>query len=74
MRNSRRGQIDLSGAFICILAALRATVNLLRQDLFGDLARVEKRSLADGPAAFSDLQHGMTAAAQGLLKPTCTER
>lgn len=69
MRKLTLGEIALMGAFIYTLADMRATVNLLRQGVFGDLAWVEKRSLADGPAAFSDVHHGRTAAAKVLLKP-----
>jgi len=69
MRKLTLGEITLMGAFIYTLADMRATVNLLRQGVFGDLAWVEKRSLGDGPAAFSDLHHGRTAAAKVLLKP-----
>lgn len=69
MRKLTLGEITLMGAFIYTLADMRATVNLLRQGVFGDLAWVEKRSLAEGPAAFSDLHAGRTAAAKVLLKP-----
>jgi len=69
MRKLTLGEITLTGAFIYTLADMRATVNLLHQGVFGDLAWVEKRSLADGPAAFADLHHGRTAAAKVLLKP-----
>lgn len=69
MRKLTLGEITLMGAFIYTLADMRATVNLLCQGVFGDLAWVEKRSLADGAAAFSDLHHGRTAAAKVLLKP-----
>jgi alcohol dehydrogenase len=69
MRKLTLGEITLTGAFIYTLADMRASVHLLRQGVFGDLAWVEKRSLADGPAAFADLHHGRTAAAKVLLKP-----
>ena len=69
MRKLTLGEITLMGAFIYTLADMRATVNLLRQGVFGDLGWVEKRSLAEGPAAFSDLHAGRTAAAKVLLKP-----
>ena len=69
MRKLTLGEITLIGAFTYTLADMRATVNLLRQGAFGDLAWVETRSLGDGPAAFSDLHHGKTASAKVLLKP-----
>ena len=69
MRKLTLGEITLMGAFIYTQADMRATVNLLRRGVFGDLAWVEKRSLADGPAAFGDLDAGRTAAAKVLLKP-----
>ena len=70
MRKLTLGEITLTGAFIYTLADMRATVKLLRQGAFGDLAWVERRSLDDGPAAFADLHHGRTAAAKVLLKPS----
>ncbi len=69
MRKLTLGEITLMGAFIYTLADMRATVTLLREGAFGDLRWVEKRALSDGPAAFSDLHHGRTAAAKVLLKP-----
>lgn len=69
MRKLTLGEITLLGAFTYTLADLRATVDMLRRGVFGDLGWVEKRSLGEGPAAFSDLHHGRTAAAKVLLKP-----
>ena len=69
MRKLTLGEITLMGAFIYTLADMRAVVNLLCQGVFGNLAWVEKRSLDEGPAAFSDLHHGRTAAAKVLLRP-----
>lgn len=69
MRKLTLGEITLMGTFTYTLADMRATVSALQRAVFGDLAWVEKRSLADGPAAFSDLHHGRTAAAKVLLKP-----
>lgn len=69
MRKLTLGEITLMGSFIYTLADMRATVSALQRGVFGDLAWVEKRSLADGPAAFSDLHNGKTAAAKVLLKP-----
>ncbi|MDP3033269.1 MAG: alcohol dehydrogenase catalytic domain-containing protein [Rhodocyclaceae bacterium] len=69
MRKLTLGEITLMGTFTYTLADLRATVSALQRGVFGDLAWVERRSLADGPAAFSDLHQGKTAAAKVLLKP-----
>ena len=74
MRKLTLGEIALVGAFVYTLADMRATVSLLRRGAFGELAWVEKRSLGEGSAAFSDLHHGRTAAAKVLLKPDWIER
>jgi len=44
-------------------------VAALSRGAFGDLSWVERRSLADGAAAFDDLQKGRTAAAKVVLEP-----
>ncbi len=46
MRKLTLGEVALLGAFTYTLADMRATVTLLRRRAFGDLAWVEKRSLA----------------------------
>lgn len=69
MRKLTLGEIILMGTFTYTLADLRATVDLLHRGAFGDLAWVEKRSLTEGAAAFSDLHQGKTAAAKVILKP-----
>jgi alcohol dehydrogenase len=69
MRKLTLAEITLLGTYTYSTVDLQATVNLLARNAFGDLAWVEKRSLEDGPQAFSDLHAGKTAAAKVLLKP-----
>ena len=47
----------------------RAPVVALDDGLFGDLAWVEQRTLAEGPQAFVDLDRGASAAAKIVLVP-----
>lgn len=51
------------------MADLRATVGALDRGVFGDLAWVEERRLADGATAFADLDAGASAAAKIVLLP-----
>jgi threonine dehydrogenase-like Zn-dependent dehydrogenase len=69
MRKLTLAEITLLGTYTYSTVDLQATVNLLARNAFGDLSWVEKRSLDDGPLAFSDLHAGKTAAAKVLLKP-----
>jgi len=69
MRKLTLAEITLLGTYTYSTVDLQATVNLLAQNAFGNLSWVEKRSLEDGPQAFSDLHAGKTAAAKVLLKP-----
>lgn len=69
MRKLTLSEITLLGTYTYSTIDLQATVNLLSHNAFGDLSWVEKRSLEDGPQAFSDLHAGKTAAAKVLLKP-----
>ena len=69
MRKLTLAEITLLGTYTYSTIDLQATVNLLARNAFGDLSWVEKRSLDDGPQAFSDLHAGKTAAAKVLLKP-----
>ena len=69
MRKLTLAEITLLGTYTYSTVDLQATVNLLARNAFGDLSWVEKRSLDDGPQAFSDLHAGKTAAAKVLLKP-----
>ena len=69
MRKLTLAEITLLGTYTYSTVDLQATVNLLARNAFGNLSWVEKRSLDDGPKAFSDLHAGKTAAAKVLLKP-----
>ena len=69
MRKLTLAEITLLGTYTYSTVDLQATVNLLARKAFGDLSWVEKRSLNDGPKAFSDLHAGKTASAKVLLKP-----
>jgi alcohol dehydrogenase len=69
MRKLTLGEITLLGTYTYTTADLRATVDALDRGLFGDLAWVEQRPLADGAAAFADLDEGRCAAAKVVLVP-----
>ena len=69
MRKLTLAELTLLGTYTYSTVDLQATVNLLARNAFGDLSWVEKRSLDDGPQAFSDLHAGKMAAAKVLLKP-----
>lgn len=69
MRKLTLAEITLLGTYTYSTVDLQATVNFLARKAFGDLSWVEKRSLNEGPKAFSDLHAGKTASAKVLLKP-----
>jgi alcohol dehydrogenase len=69
MRKLTLAEITLLGTYTYTTADLRATVDALDRGLFGDLAWVETRPLAEGAAAFADLAQGRSAAAKVLLLP-----
>jgi alcohol dehydrogenase len=69
MRKLTLAEITLIGAYTYTTADLRATVAALHESVFGDLAWVEERPLADGAAAFRDLAAGRSAAAKIVLRP-----
>ena len=69
MRKLTLAEITLLGTYTYSTIDLKATVDLLARNAFGDLSWVEKRSLDEGPQAFSDLHAGRIAAAKVLLKP-----
>jgi alcohol dehydrogenase len=69
MRRLTLAEITLLGTYTYTTADLRATVAALHDGRFGDLSWVEQRALADGPAAFHDLDQGRTAAAKIVLRP-----
>lgn len=69
MRKLTLAEITLLGTYTYSMADLRATVAALARGAFGDLSWVERRSLADGAAAFDDLHQGRTASAKLVLEP-----
>lgn len=69
MRKLTLAEIALLGTYTYAAADLRAAVTALHERAFGDLAWVEERPLAEGPAAFADLHAGRSAAAKILLRP-----
>jgi alcohol dehydrogenase len=69
MRKLTLAEITLIGTYTYSTADLNATVAALHAGTFGDLSWVEERALADGAAAFADLDRGTTAAAKILLRP-----
>lgn len=69
MRKLTLAEVTLAGVYTYSTADLRAAARALGEGAFGDLAWVEERPLADGAAAFQDLDAGRTAAAKILLRP-----
>lgn len=69
MRKLTLAEITLLGTYTYTTADLRATVDALHRGLFGELAWVEERTLAQGPQAFVDLDQGRCAAAKVVLRP-----
>lgn len=69
MRKLTLAEITLVGVFTYSTADLRATVDALHRGVFGELAWVEARSLADGAMAFADLDQGRSPAAKIVLLP-----
>ena len=69
MRKLTLAEITLVGTYTYSMADLRATVRALDEGAFGDLRWVEERPLRDGAMAFSDLDHGRSAAAKIVLRP-----
>ncbi|HSD53464.1 MAG TPA: alcohol dehydrogenase catalytic domain-containing protein [Burkholderiales bacterium] len=69
MRKLTLAEVTLIGTYTYTTADLRATVAALYDGVFGNLAWVEERPLADGAAAFRDLAAGRSAAAKIVLRP-----
>ncbi len=69
MRKLTLAEITLIGTYTYSMADLRATVAALHAGRFGDLGWVEQRPLSAGAEAFSDLDHGRSAAAKIVLRP-----
>lgn len=69
MRKLTLAEVTLLGTYTYTTADLRATVDALARGVFGDLAWVEERPLAEGQQAFLDLDAGRTAAGKIVLRP-----
>ena len=61
--------VTLIGSYTYSTADMRATVDALYRGIFGDLAWVEERALAEGAHAFADLDRGRSASAKIVLRP-----
>jgi alcohol dehydrogenase len=62
-------EVTLIGTYTYTPTDLSAAAQAIHSGALGDLAWVERRPLADGAAAFADLDHGRTAAAKIVLVP-----
>ncbi|EGW50487.1 hypothetical protein HMPREF1022_02446 [Desulfovibrio sp. 6_1_46AFAA] len=69
MRKITLAEHVVLGTYTYTYADLQATVEALRNNVFGNLAWVEYRSLADGPEAFRVLDQRKTQAAKIVLLP-----
>ena len=69
MRKLTLAEITLLGTYTYTTADLRATVELLSQGVFGDLAWVETMPMSEGDRAFAALHEGKTAASKVVLMP-----
>jgi 2-desacetyl-2-hydroxyethyl bacteriochlorophyllide A dehydrogenase len=69
MRRLTLAEITLMGTYTYTTADLRATVALLHQGAFGDLAWVQAVPLAQGAQAFADLDSGRLATSKVVLLP-----
>lgn len=69
MRKLTLAEITLLGTYTYTTADLRASVAALHAGVFGDLAWVEQRPLAQGQRAFQDIDDGRTASAKLVLRP-----
>jgi len=70
VRKLTLSEITFFGTYTYTTVDLRATVKALSSGALGSLDWVEQRPLADGAAAFSDLDHGQSAAAKVVLMNT----
>ncbi len=69
MRRLTLAEITLLGTYTYTTADLRATVKLIHQGAFGDLAWLDTRPLSEGAQAFQDLDQGKAASAKVILCP-----
>jgi alcohol dehydrogenase len=67
VRKLTLSEITFFGTYTYTTVDLRATVAALSSGALGSLDWVEQRPLADGAAAFDDLDHGRSAAAKVVL-------
>lgn len=69
MRKLTLAEITLLGTYTYTTADLRTTVAALHAGVFGDLAWVEQRPMAQGQRTFQDLDEGRSASAKIVLRP-----
>ncbi len=69
MRRLTLAEITLLGTYTYTTADLRATVKLIHQGAFGNLAWLDSRPLSEGAQAFADLDQGKAASAKVILCP-----
>jgi len=69
VRRITLSELAFIGVYTYTTADLRAAADALHRGALGDLQWVESRPLAEGPAAFRDLDGGRTAAAKIVLLP-----
>lgn len=69
MRKITLAEHVVLGTYTYTYADLQATVEALRNNVFGNLGWVEYRALADGPEAFRVLDQRETQAAKIVLLP-----
>ena len=69
IRTLTLSEVTFIGVYTYGEADLRASLDALHRGALGSLDWVEERSLAEGAAAFADLDAGNTAAAKIVLRP-----
>ena len=69
MRRLTLAEITLLGTYTYTTADLRATVKLIAQSAFGNLAWLDIRPMTEGVQAFQDLDLGRVASAKVILCP-----
>jgi alcohol dehydrogenase len=74
MRKLTLAEITLVGTYTYTMTDMRATVSALDRGVFGDLAWVDERPLAEGVAAFRELDLGQSASAKIVLRPLTSAR
>ncbi len=62
-------EVAVLGSYCYTRADMQAALAALAADALGDLAWVEERPLAEGPAAFAELASGRSAAPKIVLRP-----